>query len=174
MTDVVYPLLIDLHALAALLGAGIALFAEYGRVRALADGVMDEHERVYLTRLGRALAASVLALLIVNPLLALLEYGSPFGSERVLTAAFWFENTLILFIIFDLWLMAKRYVPLWFGGAVSLSGYLGILLLTFFGGVGLGYFGMCVLYAVGVFVTGGVLEYAHILTRTYVPKDSPS
>ncbi len=160
-------LLIDLHGLAALAGIGIALFAEIGRVRAVADGTIGEHERTYLARLGKGLVASVLVLIVADTGIAYLEYVANAGAARVLSAGFWFELTLIVFILADLWCMAKKYLPLWFGGASSLAAYGAIALLAFVGSGSFGYFGLLILYSIAIFIVGGFLEYGHILTRKY-------
>lgn len=169
--EIVYGFLTTLHALAAFAGLIVALLAEYGRVRAVADGAIDAHERVYLKRLGRGLVAGALALLVLNPLLASLEYALPHVPQRVLTAAFWFEITLLAFIVVDFWLMARKFIPLWFGGAVSLSAYGMIVLLATRGAGAFGYFELFILYAVAIFITGGLLEYGHILTKRYPLND---
>lgn len=166
MTEV-YALVTFLYGLAALLGLGLALFAEVGRVRAVADGTIDEHERTYLARLGVGLWTSVLVFVIANPLIVYLEYRGASAVTHVFLPSYWFQITLALFIMLDLLLMTRKQVSLWFGGAVSLTAYAGIAYLFFYGAAGFGYFQLCILYALAVFVVGGLLEYAHILTRTY-------
>lgn len=152
------------HVLGAAIGAAGITFGEIFYLKATADGRIDARERDYLHTTFFALKWGLLLTLVSGIILGMLEYAYSGAESHVLSAPWWFINTLAFVIIFSGWAMMNEKISWWLGSSLAFSGWWMLLMLDAWQitspEMSFSYVALVFAYVVFAAVTAGVLSYA--------------
>ncbi len=162
------------HVLGAAIGVAGITFAEIFYLKATADGRVDARERDYLHTTFFALKWGLLVVLLAGIALGVLSYAFPLVPVQVLSAPWWFMNTLAFSIIFAGWSMMRGAVSWWLSSSLAFSGWWMLFMLDAWQvaapGATFSYLSLVFAYVVFAAVVAGVLSYARFFVG-YTPSE---
>lgn len=162
------------HVLGAAIGAAGITFGEIFYLKATADGRVDARERDYLHTTFFALKWGLMLTLISGITLGILEYAYSGAENHVLSAPWWFVNTLAFVIIFAGWGMAREKISWWLGSSLAFSGWWMVLMLDAWQitapEASFSYMALIFAYVVFTAVTALALSYARFFMNSRKPK----
>lgn len=120
-----------LHTLGAGLGACAVLYAEWEYLQGHLGGTLTKGERRHLFATFFALRWGLSIVLLSGLALVIAEYLSPVAPSVIDFAPFWAGNTLVLVIILSGFLLSRKLIPFWIGGASALTAWWYVLVLDF-------------------------------------------
>ncbi len=160
--------LVVVHLIATLLGAGSITVAEWQYFRALMDGRIDAGERAHLNALFFSLRYALVLMVLADVVLSVALYALPGAPAITLTAPYWLEMVLTILLIGASWLRFHGRIPFWAGSAIAFTGWwylagldLGFLPVAGFGSAFVGFIVSVALIAV-------LFRYARFLVRARV------
>jgi hypothetical protein len=155
--------LVGIHALGALVGAGGVTFAEVAYSKAIADGKIVERERDYFHRSYWALRWGMTTVLLSGIALIVVQYLLPDSPEAVLYAPLWMQNSLALIITASAWFMTRKYISWWLGSSIAFAGWWMLLILDAFALLPLSYLVLLFVYVFAVFLSAGFWGYVRTI-----------
>jgi hypothetical protein len=143
------------------LGAGGATWAEIQSLLARKDGKVDEGERLFLRTTFTTLRIGTLLILLSGIGLILLQYFGATSYQTVLSDKFWMKTSLVVLILGNALLLAKKAIPFALGATLSFSAWWFATLLGAWRGVTLSYLDLAVVYALFAVGVYAVLSAVH-------------
>ncbi len=161
------------HVLGAAIGAAGITFGEIFYLKATADGRVDARERDYLHTTFFALRWGLLVILLSGIVLGTLEYAYVGAENHVISAPWWFINTLAFVIIFAGWGLMKGKVSWWIGSSLAFSAWWMVLMLDAWQitspEASFSYVALVFAYVVFALITAGALSYARFFMGFRTP-----
>ena len=124
----IYTIIVALHVIGTILGAGGATVAEFQITRALKDKHVSFEERA-LMHVNYTMIRVGIAVLLVS-VIAMFWYHLNAGNDFILTSEkLWIKEVMFGAIFINAFALHKRLVPLWLGASVSFTSWWGATLL---------------------------------------------
>ncbi len=155
-----YELLVIMHVVGTVLGAGAATFAHVFHERFSADGVVSDDERKTLVVTYSILRIG-LSLLVISGFAFLLDFRL---HERVgifTSPSFWAKMTVVGVLLSNAILLQARLIPLAVGATVSLTSWYTALVLGVIGKTTFGYMEILLYYVTATVIVGIALRWWH-------------
>ncbi|MCR4323229.1 MAG: hypothetical protein NUV61_04045 [Candidatus Azambacteria bacterium] len=152
------------HIVGTVLGVGGATFAEIFYMKAMKDGHVDPTESDFLKTSYRVLRIGMILLILSGFgyfLLFRIE-----GKEFLLyNDRFLAKVWLTIIIFFNALLIQTRKIPLWLGGALSITSWYAALVLGIWRGIPASLFAITLWYIAAVLVVALIL---HVIRKAYL------
>ena len=154
----VITFLVMIHVAGTILGTGGATLAEVFLLSALKDGKVDPSEKRMMHANYKFLRIG-LALTVVSGIALVLWHYFVLENDWVLTSdKVWFKDTLVLIILINAVLIAKRKIPMWLGASISFTSWWMATILGLWRGVPYSYVELAIGYVALVFAVAWILE----------------
>jgi hypothetical protein len=168
MLTALATILIFIHSLGAMLGAGGITYAEVFYTKAVADGHVDRKERDYFARSYFALRYGMTTVLLTGLALIIVQYFLPNSPDEVLYAPLWMQNTLALIVTFAAWALSRDFIPWWAGSSIAFAGWWMLLILDAFALFPIPYLFLLFVFVIAVFVSAAFWGYARVWAHEHV------
>ncbi len=153
----IYTIIVMLHVIGTILGAGGATLAELNIATALRDGKVGDEERA-LMHANYTLIRVGMAILFVS-IIAMLWYHLSQGNMFIITSEkLWAKYLMFGAIIVNAVALSRRWVPLWLGASISFTSWWGATLLGLAGRLPYSIEMYLVGYVIAIFVCAGILH----------------
>lgn len=160
-----YELLVIMHVVGTVLGAGAATFADVFHARFTKDGVITEDERNTLATTYGILRLG-LSLLVISGFAFLLYFRLTEHVGILTSPSFWAKMTVVGFLLSNAVLLQARLIPVAVGAAVSLTSWYTALVLGVIGKTTFGYGEIILYYVVATVLVGIMLRWFHSRHQT--------
>jgi len=151
-------ILVLIHVVGTILGVGGATLAEVFYLSALKDGKVDASEKRMMHANYRMLRVGLL-LVILSGIALVWWWVSVEGNRWPLESPkVWMKDIMVLIIIVNAVLIAKRWIPMWLGASLSFTWWWGATILGLWRGVPYTFTEIALGYILAVFIVAGILE----------------
>lgn len=144
------------HIIGTVLGVGGDTFGAIFYFKAMQDGEMDLSESRLLRVCFTVLHIGLL-LLVLSGFAYFLEFRLEGVPERIMQDRFIAKIALVVILLFNAILLQLRKMPVWIGGAISITSWYGALILGAWRGIPYELWQMAVVY-VGVVILAAIGE----------------
>ena len=153
----IYPILILLHIIGTVLGAGGATFAEIFHIRAMRDGSITEEEGATL-KISYMVLRIGLALLVFSGFGFLIYYRLNGYESYLYNYKLWAKMIIVFIIPINALLFQVRAIPTWLATAISLTSWYGALILGVYRTVPYSFEMIMLIYVVSIFIVAFILN----------------
>ncbi|MAJ97402.1 MAG: hypothetical protein CMI56_02190 [Parcubacteria group bacterium] len=157
--------LVLLHVIGTILGVGGATIAEVQINKALKDGVVDASEKALMH--ANYFVIRVGTVIVVLSGIALVWWWlTAGGSDWVLTThKVWVKEIITIIIVLNAVALARRWVPLWLGSAISFTSWWTATVLGVWRDVPYSFWTLFISYLLAIGVVAVVLHYIRIFFK---------
>ena len=161
-----HTILVLMHIVGTILGVGGATVAEMNVVQALRDGKIDPNEK-RLMHANYTMIRVGTVLIVLSGILLVWWHLSQ-GNTWVLTSEkLWIKELITVAIVINAVALARRWVPLWLGAAISFTSWWAATVLGVWRGVPFGFWELLIGYIVAI---GLVAFLLHHIRRYFIAK----
>jgi len=145
------------HILGTVLGVGGATMAEIFFLKAIRDGVIDPIETSFL-RTTYSVIRIGLFIIIFSGIGYLLLYRLTGVDWYLLSDKYWAKMSITLIILLNAVLIQMRSIPMWLGGAISLTSWYFAMFLGIWRGLDMTFSEILGVYVAAVLIVAYVLH----------------
>ena len=147
----------------AIIGAGMAVWAEFAYARAMRDGNIDTAERVHVDAIAHGLRFGMVIILITSLGLVIEAFLTNAAAQPARIGEYWVLMVISCLVIGTSWALSRKLISFALGSAIVFAGWWFLLYLTL-GSVNMHSFGAAIaLYVVMAGVFYGILHYIRFL-----------
>jgi len=163
----IYTIIVALHVIGTILGAGGATIAEFQITRALRDEKVSDDERA-LMHVNYTMIRVGMGVVLLS-VVAMFWYHLSEGNQFILTSEkLWIKEVMFVAIFVNAIALHKRLVPLWLGASISFTSWWGATLLGLAGRLPYSF----EIYLVGYIVAIGLVAMtSHFLRARTLKKE---
>ncbi len=156
----IYTVIVGLHIIGTILGAGGATVAEFQIKKALSDNNICDEEHA-LMHVNYKMIRVGMALIFVS-VIGMFWYHLSEGNDWILySEKLWIKDLMFVAIVVNAVALKKRWVPLWLGASISFTSWWGATLLGIAGRLPYSFITYLIGYVVAILVVAGILHLIH-------------